>query len=207
MRHLWSFVAISAAVIATPGPDTALTVRNSVLVGRRGGVYTALGVCTGQAMWTLTTCIGVTALVEASRTAFLALRVVGAAYLVFLGGQALLTAFGRRPDRGAIDRGPRTLTDARAYRQGFISNVSNPKMIAFFVSLLPQFAPGRAPVALLTLGLIFAALTFLWLCGYAFAVAKLGALVGRPSGRRTVSSLTGVVLIAFGVRLITEPAR
>ena len=184
-RHLLGYVAVSAAVIATPGPDTALTLKNALLGGRRGGVFTALGVCTGQAIWTLFTSVGATAIVRASEAAFIALRLAGAAYLVYLGGQTLLTALRSRPECIADDDiGRRGVTTARAYRQGVLSNVSNPKMVAFFFSVLPQFAPGGALASLAALGLVFVALTFLWLCGYAVAVARLGAQLSHSTIRR-----------------------
>ena len=208
MRHLWGYVAVSAAVIATPGPDTVLTVKNALLGGRRAGVFTALGVCTGQATWTLFASVGVTAIVRASEAAFIALRLAGAAYLVYVGGQTLLNAFRSRSEWiAADDIGRRRVTTATAYRQGVISNVSNPKMAAFFVTVLPQFAPGGALASIAALGLVFVALTLLWLCGYAMAVARFSALLFRSTIRRWVASFTGLILVALGVGLFTERAR
>ena len=90
--------------------------------------------------------------------------------------------------------------------QGLLSNLTNPKMIAFFPALLPQFAPtGRgAFLVLLLLGLLFSSMTLIWLTGYAFAVAKAGDLLRRARVRRSLEAATGVVLIALGVRLATE---
>ncbi len=96
---LVAFLGIAALVIVTPGPDTALTIRNTVQGGRRGGLGTALGVATGQAMWTVAASAGVAALLVASAPAFAALRLAGAAYLVWLGLQSMWTAF--RPRRPA----------------------------------------------------------------------------------------------------------
>src|SRR4029079_13825018 len=89
MRELAAFVGVSALVIVTPGQDTALTIRNTLLGGRAAGVFTALGVAAGQATWTIATSVGVGAVLVASEPAFLALRLAGSAYLVFLGLQAL----------------------------------------------------------------------------------------------------------------------
>src|SRR5918999_537721 len=141
MAELAAFLVVALVVICTPGPDTALTIRNSLLGGRRAGIFTALGVSTGQACWTVAASAGVTALLIASEPAFVALKYAGACYLVFLGLQAL---------RGAL-------------RPGLISNLGNPKMAVFFSSLLPQIAPehGNAFLPLLALGLVFCLLTFL----------------------------------------------
>jgi threonine/homoserine/homoserine lactone efflux protein len=192
-------------VIVTPGPDTALTIRNSLLGGRAGGVFTALGVVTGQATWALATSAGIAALLLASEPAFQAVKLLGAAYLVFLGAQALLAAIRRDDWRNAAvgDRPARALAATAAYRQGVISNLGNPKMAAFFPSLLPQFAgDGAAPFwTLLALGLLFCAMTLVWLTAYAFAVAKAGDFLRRPRIRRAIEGLTGAVLVALGLRL------
>ena len=97
---LLTFLALSAVVIATPGPDTALTIRNTMLGGRRAGISTALGVGAGQLVWALATSLGVVALLLASDPIFRTLKLVGAAYLVYLGGQSL-----RRAVRGSAVRG------------------------------------------------------------------------------------------------------
>lgn len=161
---------------------------------------------TGQAVWALTTSAGVAALLLASEPAFAAVKLVGAAYLIFLGTQALFAAFRPGGAHERIGAGPRSaLAPKAAYRQGVISNLGNPKMAAFFPSLLPQFAPGGEASfwGLLFLGLLFCTLTLVWLTAYAFAVAKAGDFLRRPRIRRAMESVTGAVLVAFGVRLAT----
>ena len=191
-----AFLTISALVILTPGPDTALTIRNALLGGRRGGLGTAVGVATGQACWTLATSAGIAAVLSASRPAFLALRLLGAAYLVYLGLESLRRAVSR-------DQVPRRVVPrARPFRQGLLSNLSNPKMAVFFTSLLPQF--GHSFVALLALGLVFSCMTLVWLTGYGIAVARAGDFLRRGWVRRALDVLTGAVLVALGVRLATE---
>jgi threonine/homoserine/homoserine lactone efflux protein len=200
VAHLLAFLGVSALVIVTPGQDTALTIRNALGGGRRGGVLTAIGVSSGQAVWALAAAAGVTALLRASEPAFLAVRLAGAAYLVYLGAQALRSALRHRP----VEH----LTAARRtgfspLRQGLVSNLGNPKMAVFFTSLLPQF--GSTFPALLALGLVFCTLTLLWLSCYAAAVAKAGDILRRSRVRRALDGLTGAVLVALGVRLATEP--
>ena len=203
MSGLAPFLAVSAVVICTPGPDTALTIRNTLLGGRRVGAFTALGVSAGQACWTVAASAGVVALLRASEPAFRTVKLLGAAYLVFLGAHALLDALRRRPSRhaGAADRAP--LAPRAALRQGLLSNLGNPKMAVFFTSLLPQFG-GDSFGALLALGLLFCTLTLAWLAGYALAVAKAGDVLRRPRIRRTLDAVTGTVLVAFGLRLAAE---
>src|SRR5688572_28469647 len=161
-----AFLGISLLVIVTPGQDTALTIQNTVLGGRRAGAFTALGVSAGQATWTLAASAGVAAIVVAWEPAFLAIKLAGAAYLVYLGVYALYEAV--RPDQARRQDGTRALagvTPAAALRQDLLSNLGNPKMAALFTSLLPQFVlAGEASFwSLLGLGLTFCALTLAWL--------------------------------------------
>jgi threonine/homoserine/homoserine lactone efflux protein len=209
VTHIASFLAVAVVVIVTPGQDTALTIRNTLLGGRRGGVATAVGVAAGQAVWALAASAGLAVILEASHPAFLVLRVAGAGYLVYLGGRALSDAVRRRrrtpggEARFAV--GSRT-APRRALRQELISNLGNPKMVVFFTGLLPQFvASGHATFSpLLLLGLVFASMTLIWLTVYSLAVAKARALLLRPRVRRVIEAVTGVVLVAFGLRLASE---
>ena len=199
-----AFVAVSAVVICTPGQDTALTIRNTLSGGRASGIATAAGVAAGQAVWTVAASAGVVALLTASEPVFRALMLVGAAYLAYLGAQSLWAAVTRRAHEHAV-RSASPLAPRRALRQGALSNLGNPKMAVFFASLLPQFAPeGSASFAvLLALGLLFCAMTFAWLTFYATAIARLGRLL-TGAVRRALDAITGLVLVAFGVRLATE---
>jgi threonine/homoserine/homoserine lactone efflux protein len=197
MRELVAFLAVSALVIVTPGQDTALTIRNTLLGGRVAGVFTAIGVSAGQATWTVATAAGVGALLVASEPAFVALKLVGSAYLVFLGLQAL---FGRTPLH--VERSGPRVTARGALRQGLFSNLANPKMLAFFTSLLPQFASSFA--GLLALGLTFCTMTLIWLSLYSVVVTKAGSVLRRAGVRRAIEAVTGTVLIALGLRLATE---
>jgi threonine/homoserine/homoserine lactone efflux protein len=202
---LLGFLGISILVIVTPGQDTALTIRNTLLGGRRAGGFTALGVSTGQAVWAVATSAGIAAVLVASEPVFLALKLAGAAYLVFLGGQALWSALRGGQHRHVEASGPR-LHAAIAFRQGVVSNIGNPKMAVFFTSLLPQFVPGEGAsfAGLLVLGLAFCAMTLVWLAGYAAAVARAGDFLRRSEIRRTLDGLMGAVLVALGIRLATE---
>ena len=203
-----AFLAISAIVIVTPGQDTALTIRNTMLGGRAAGIGTALGVGIGQATWTLAASLGLTALLVSSEPAFAAVRIAGAIYLLYLGAHSLWLALrpGPGPDeREAPWRGQR-LTATTALRQGALSNLGNPKMAIFFSSLLPQFvrAGPDAAWAMVGLGLVFVTMTLAWLSGYAALVARAGDVLRRPRIRRAIDATMGAILIAFGGRLAVE---
>ena len=206
--ELIAFLGIAALVIVTPGQDTALTIRNTLLGGRRVGTATALGVAGGQAVWTLAASVGVAAVIAASEPAFVALKLAGAGYLVLLGLQTLWGAVRGGPDAEPGERagGGAGLLPSKALRQGLVSNLANPKMAVFFTSLLPQFAPAEGPAfpVMLGLGLLFCAMTFAWLCGYAAAVHRARDLLSRPRVRRSLDALMGSALVALGLRLAAE---
>ena len=204
-ESLLAFLAVSAVVICMPGQDTALTIRNTLSGGRKSGIATAAGVALGQAVWTLAASAGLVALVSASEPAFRALKLAGAAYLVYVGAQSLWAAVSRRATANTRVGGASGLAPARALRQGIVSNLGNPKMAIFFASLLPQFAPEGSGsfTALLALGLLFCSLTLGWLALYAVAVARVSRLLSGPV-RRALDAVTGAALVAFGFRLAHE---
>ena len=206
MSEALAYLGVCAVVICTPGPDTALTIRNSIIGGRRGGVLTAAGIASGQLVWTIAASVGIAGLIQASQPAFTALKIVGSAYLVFLGVQSILAAIRGRPNHEERNATPPELQPWQAVRQGFISNIANPKIAPFFLSLLPQFVPPAASsfAALLPLGLVFCLMTFGWLTLYAAVLHRLGPIMKRSRVRRTLDAVSGTVLVALGVRVATE---
>src|SRR5437868_2134911 len=219
ITNLAAFLGIAFLVIATPGQDTALTIRNTLVGGRRGGIATGAGVVSGLATWTVASSAGLAALIVASQPLFLAVRLIGAAYLVFLGLQALYSAYKRpspaprspspapgspSPSEGGQGGGLRLKA---AYRQGVFSNLSNPKIVVFFLSLLPQFVTRSAAsfLGLLLLGAIFCSITLTWLTLYAIVVSRIGDFLRRDRIRRAMEATTGVVLVGLGLRLATNP--
>ncbi len=202
MAELAGFLGLAAVVICTPGQDTALTIRNALVGGRRAGIATATGVALGQAVWTLAAAAGAVALLRASQPAFTALRLVGAAYLVFLGLQSLVAAL-RHREPHPVSPQPVSIrsTSGGSLRQGLLSNLANPKMVIFFTSLLPQF--GESFSTLLAFGLLFSLLTGLWLAAYAIVVARARRVLERQRIRRAFDAITGTVLVTLGLRVAT----
>jgi threonine/homoserine/homoserine lactone efflux protein len=210
-----AFIGISLLVITTPGPDTAITIRSAMAGGLRGGVFTALGVSTGLMIWALAAAAGITALLVASESLFFALRMIGAAYLIYLGVMSLWSAFRAGGWKGMMQAGVtrRRVNAFAAYRTGLLSNLSNPKIAAFFTSVFPQFVPTGAgsgaflgPVFghIVWLGLTFAAITLTWLTFYSWGIERIGAVLQRPKIRRTLDAVMGTILVALGLRLATE---
>lgn len=204
--HLWLFLGIAAVVILVPGPDTAVVTKNAVLHGRRAAMGTALGVNTGLSVWVLASALGVASVVRASDVAFTALKLIGAAYLMWLGIQALRAA-GRGGSHATLGHADRSTLGARGgFRQGLLSDLANPKIGAFFTSVLPQFiTPGHSVFApFLLMGGLFVLMTLAYLFVYVLVAAKASVLLRRPRVSAAIDRLSGMILIGFGVRLALE---
>jgi RhtB (resistance to homoserine/threonine) family protein len=204
--HLWLFIGIATVVIIVPGPDTALVTKNAVLHGRRAALGTALGVNTGIAVWTLAAALGVASVVRASDVAFNALKLIGAAYLIWLGAHAFWEAR-RGGSNASTEPGGRRTLDARGgFRQGALSDLANPKIAVFFTSVLPQCVdPGRSVlIPSLVLGLVFLVMTLVWLIGYALVAVRASAVLRRQRLAAAIDRLSGAILIGFGIRLALE---
>ena|SRR5262245_41198229 len=194
--HLLPFLALSAIVVVTPGVDMALVTKNALLHGRRAARATALGVNLGIFIWTLAAALGLAAVIAASAVAFTAIKLAGAAYLVYLGVRTLL---GSHEPVAVAPRG-------NAFRQGLASNLLNPKIAVFFTSLLPQFVDAQhaQPQDLLLLGVLFNCLGVIWLLAYASLAARGRDLLARPRVKRALDRVSGVALVGLGVRLAFE---
>ena len=207
--HLLLFIGVAAVVIIVPGPDTAVVMKNVLLHGRRTALATSFGVAGGLAVWTVAAAIGVASLLRASEVAFTTLKIAGALYLAWLGLQAIRASRNVQAAAGAHQPAPSsgaTLGVSGGFRQGLLSDLANPKIGVFFTGLLPQFVhPGR-PVLLpfLGLGAVFVAMTILWLTLYCIVAARAAGALQRPRVRAWMDRVTGVVLIAIGLRLATE---
>jgi threonine/homoserine/homoserine lactone efflux protein len=207
LTELAAFLPVAAVVICTPGPDTVITVRNTLAGGRLAGIGTAAGVALGQCLWTAAAGTGLAGLLRASAPAFLAVRVAGAVYLVFLGVQSLRSAARTTRDvDGAPADAALKIRTARGLWQGLLNDLTNPKMAGFFISLLPQFAGNGhgSLAAFLGYGFLFCLLTFGWLSVYSIVVSRARALFSRSRVRRLLDALTGGVLIGLGIRVVAE---
>lgn len=201
--HLVPFLAVSAILVITPGVDMALVTKNALQHGRAAAQATALGINVGISFWTIAAAAGLAAAVAASATAFTAIKLAGAVYLVYLGVRALLAS--RHPSSDS-STGRRAVSAATAFRQGVASNLLNPKIAVFFTSLLPQFVDGGHANAreLLLLGGLFNAMGVIWLLAYAVLAARGRNLLGKPRLRRALDRLSGIALIGLGAHLAFE---
>jgi len=198
---LWLYVVASLALIITPGQDMLYVLSRSLAQGKVAGVCSALGVIVGILVHTALAAFGVGAILMASEALFLALKLVGAAYLVYLGIRLLLTRAPQGP--GATHAG--RLSPMSLFWQGVLSNVSNPKIVLFFLAFLPQFvdpASANPTGDLVFLGVLYAAMGLPVKVGVALAAGSLSERVlRRPAALVWVNRASGAVLVGLGLRL------
>ncbi|MDQ3696029.1 MAG: LysE family translocator [Chloroflexota bacterium] len=205
--HFVAFLGVAGLLVVTPGVDMVL-VTKYVLVNGRGAAFAAMaGIMVGHGAWAALSVAGLAALLNASATAFTALKLAGGAYLVYLGLVALWQS--RDRDETAVPAVPVTAertTGGRAFRQGLFANLLNPKAGMFYAVFLPRFVLVDDPVVLKTalLAFVFIAMVVVWLAWYIMAVGKMAGLLVRPRVRKWVDRATGTVLIALGPRLAVE---
>jgi RhtB (resistance to homoserine/threonine) family protein len=200
------FIGVAAVVILVPGPDTAVVTKNVLVHGRRAAFGTSLGVSAGLSVWTVAAALGVVSVVRASAVAFTVLKLIGALYLVWLGLQALRAASHSESGARALTADKPAMDALDGFRQGLLSDLANPKIGIFFTSLLPQFVdPGHSVLLpFLALGAVFVLMTLLWLSAYCLIAARAAETLQRPGVKAAMDRVTGVVLIALGLRLALE---
>ena len=201
---LIAFAGISLLLAVTPGPDMAVVTKNALAHGRRGVILTTTGIALALVIWTTATAAGVSAVVRSSGELLFILKLIGAAYLVYLGTRTLIDSRRLHADllADALGAAPARVI----FRQGFLSALSNPKLGVFFVTFLPQFVtPGQQLFPrLLLLGSIFAVIGWTWMNVYGFFVTRMREFITAPRVRQWMERVTGVVLVGFGVRLAAE---
>jgi threonine/homoserine/homoserine lactone efflux protein len=196
LTSLLLFAAASVALLVVPGPSVLYIVTRSVSQGRRAGLISVLGVHVGSVVHVTAAALGLSALLASSATAFMIVKYLGAAYLVWLGVQKL-----RRRESGPVEEAP-PVRGSRLFTQGIVVNVLNPKTAIFFLAFLPQFVnPSRGPVALqiIVLGACFILLGVTSDGGYALLAGTLAGRIRRTrTARRRLDRASGVVYLGLG---------
>ena len=200
-----SFLAFTVALVLVPGPDVAVTTRNTLAGGRTRGAWTAVGITSSNAVQGLAAAAGLGALVVRSQPLFEVIRWAGVGYLAYLGVQALRSAVAGRYPADELTAGTGTAQRLAGWRQGFLSNITNPKVLVFYLAVLPQFlTPDSGVPTLVLLALTHAVLGLLYLLLLVAGMHRARAVLGRRRVRRALDAVTGTVLLGFGVRLATE---
>ncbi|TDB75101.1 LysE family translocator [Micromonospora sp. KC723] len=203
---MWTQTLIAVGVLGlltvVPGPDMAVVTKRAIASGRAAALRTAAGITTGLLVWGLFTVVGLAAILAASAEAYFVVKILGAAYLVFLGLQALWQSRRAAPRTAEL----KVAGSGQAYVTGLTTNVLNPKIAVFYTGMLPTLAPHDLPTAagLGLLVVLHATLTLMWLGCYSYLVCGARSVFERPRVRRLLDRVTAVVLIGFGMRVAAQ---
>lgn len=205
MGNFYLFLLMSIVLIILPGPDTGLVTQNTIAQGRRGGVQTALGSISGVIIHTLAAVVGLSAIIVKSAFLFSIFKYVGAFYLIYLGIMSLW-AIKKKGIAIEDNKSEKKNASLSAFRQGFLTNVLNPKVAVFFLTFLPQFLePGSNTfLQFLIMGLTYAALTLIWFLMYVYLIHSINVWMKKPSVQRAIQGISGIVLLSFGIKLALE---
>src|ERR1700736_6326296 len=197
------FLAAGILLNLTPGPDTAYILGRSIAQGREAGIASALGICVGSIFHTCAAALGLSAILATSALAFGAIKLLGGAYLIFLGIKMILD----RRKQVSLPVNFRRRTTAAAFRQGVLTNVLNPKVALFFLAFLPQFIDPASNIkvaAFLALGLTFVTTGTIWCLALAWSAATFSKrLRQNQTLGQWLNRAVGSLLVFLGARLAT----
>jgi RhtB (resistance to homoserine/threonine) family protein len=205
MENVYLFVLMSILLIILPGPDTGLTTQNTITYGREGGFKTVLGISSGLIIHTLAAVFGLSTIIVKSALLFSVFKYVGAVYLIYLGVTSLRSL--KKGNEVSSDGDVQTKYQNKStFRQGFLTNLLNPKVAVFFLTFLPQFlSPGSKPfLQLLFMGMTYTVLTVIWLLLYVYLIDNICTWMKKPSTQRAIQGISGLVLVTFGIKLALE---
>ena len=202
---VWGFIAVTAPLVLSPGPSTAVVLRNSIAGGARAGLYTAAGANTGSFCYGLLAAFGFAAALQRWPSAWLVLRWAGVAYLAWLGGRSLLHVW--RPPapkpRRAVEP---SQDDWRSFASGYATNVLNPSLGAFYLIVIPQFVPPGAPFvsSVLTLTIIHIVMALTWHSSWALGGATLARVLSRRGPRQALDLATAIALLTLAWKVFSD---
>jgi RhtB (resistance to homoserine/threonine) family protein len=201
------FVIMCILLIILPGPDTAIATKNTLTVGRTGGFKTVLGTCCALLIHTLAAVVGLSAIIVKSAFLFSVFKYFGAVYLVYLGIKTLWAL--KQNKTTASDIPAESKYEGKScFKQGFLTNLLNPKVAVFFLTFLPQFVESGSQsfIPFLIMGITYMLLTALWFLFYIYLLDQIRAFMKKPRTQNVIEGITGTVLIGFGIKLALEKA-
>jgi threonine/homoserine/homoserine lactone efflux protein len=206
MTQYLSFVALAMVLAIAPGPDSLLTLRSTLIGGRRRGAWTVVGILVANVVQGVLAASGLGAILVHAETVFRIIKWAGAAYLAYLGFLAIRAAWRMRNADSPTDAAPMVRRSPwAAARQGFLCNITNPKVLAFNIAVLPQFVGEHASVAtLLTYALTLAAVGSVVLVALVAVAGLATRVLQRITVRRSIEGATGVVMLGFASALVAE---
>jgi threonine/homoserine/homoserine lactone efflux protein len=200
-----SFLAFAVVLVLVPGPDFAVVTKNTLTGGRRRGSWSALGVCMSNCVQGLAAVAGLGAVIVHAQPLFETIKWAGVAYLIYLGVQALRSA--RAGQYAPFDAEAQPGQAVAGWRQGFLSNITNPKVLVFYLAVLPQFLGPQASIAvLLMFALSHACLSVCYLLLVVNGIHRARRWLARRRVRRGLDIVTGTVLLGFSAKLAASSA-
>lgn len=202
---LWTFLIAITLLTMTPGADTMIVLRNTLRGGARDGLVSSFGICLGLFVHAFLSAVGISAILLYSATAFTVLKTIGALYLIYL-GLANLKAFWQHTKAKSIAPKKQPFSFLRSLREGFLSNVLNPKAVVFYMAFLPQFiSPEHSALAQsMFLAFIHFVVATLWQALLIYTICTANGFIMKPSVRKSLDCISGVVMVALGIRLFLE---
>lgn len=205
MENFYLFVIMCILLIILPGPDTAIATKNTITLGKSGGFRTVFGTCCALLIHTLAAVVGLSAIIVKSAFLFSVFKYFGAAYLVFLG---IKTLWALKLNKMAATEIPAEskYEGKSCFKQGFLTNLLNPKVAVFFLTFLPQFVISGSHhfVPFLIMGITYTLLTVVWFFFYIYLLNQIRTFMKKPKTQRVMEGITGTVLIGFGIKLALE---
>jgi RhtB (resistance to homoserine/threonine) family protein len=206
MENFYLFVLMCILLIILPGPDTAIATKNTVIAGKIGGLKTALGTCCALLIHTSAAVLGLSTIIVKSALLFSVFKYVGAVYLIYLGIKTLWL-LRKKEVAASVEMDTKSkFTNKSCFKQGFLTNILNPKVAVFFLTFLPQFvdAGSKTFIPFLLMGITYTVLTALWFILYVYLINQVSTIMKRPKAQNIIEGITGTILIGFGIKLALE---
>jgi RhtB (resistance to homoserine/threonine) family protein len=206
MENFYLFVLMCILLIILPGPDTAIATKNTVIAGKIGGLKTALGTCCALLIHTSAAVLGLSAIIVKSALLFSVFKYVGAVYLIYLGIKTLWL-LRKKEVAASVEMDTKSkFTNKSCFKQGFLTNILNPKVAVFFLTFLPQFVDSGSNtfIPFLIMGITYTVLTAVWFLLYVYLINQVSAFMKRPKAQNIIEGITGTILIGFGIKLALE---
>jgi RhtB (resistance to homoserine/threonine) family protein len=205
MENIYLFILMCIFLIILPGPDTAIATKNTLTAGKMGGLNTALGTCCALLIHTSAAVLGLSAIIVKSALLFSVFKYVGAVYLIFLGLKTLWSLKKKEAPTIKVNTNSK-FQNTSCFKQGFLTNLLNPKVAVFFLTFLPQFVDsgGNTFTQLLIMGITYTVLTAVWFLLYVYLINQISVFMKRPKTQNIIEGITGTILIGFGVKLALD---
>lgn len=202
------FVLMCIFFIILPGPDTAITTKNTITAGKVGGLKTLLGICCALFIHTSAAVLGLSAIIMKSALLFSVFKYVGAAYLIYMGVKTLWSLKNKEVAASVEMNTQRKVASTSCFKQGFLTNLLNPKIAVLFLTFFPQFVDhgNTSFLPFVIMGTTYTVMTALWSVLYVYLINHISAFMKKPKTQNIIEGLTGTILIGFGIRLFLEKA-